>query len=79
MTEQNPAADIKALSYEEAREQLIAVVGKLEAGGASLEESLALWERGEALAARCDEWLLGAKRRLDAARSSAETGAAEGA
>jgi exodeoxyribonuclease VII small subunit len=68
MTEQNPAADIKALSYEEAREQLIAVVGKLEAGGASLEESLALWERGEALAARCEEWLEGARKRLAAAR-----------
>ena len=68
MTEQNPAADIKALSYEEAREQLIAVVGKLEAGGASLEESLALWERGVALAARCEEGLEGARKRLAAAR-----------
>lgn len=56
------------LSYEEAREQLIAVVGRLEAGGASLEESLALWERGEALAARCEEWLEGARKRLAAAR-----------
>ncbi|PNI10227.1 exodeoxyribonuclease VII small subunit [Arthrobacter sp. AFG7.2] len=68
MTEQNPGAEISALSYEEAREQLIAVVGKLEAGGASLEESLALWERGEALAARCEEWLEGARKRLAAAR-----------
>ena len=68
MTEQKPAADIQALSYEEAREQLIAVVGKLEAGGASLEESLALWERGEALAARCEEWLEGARKGLAAAR-----------
>jgi exodeoxyribonuclease VII small subunit len=68
MTEQNPGAGISALSYEEAREQLIAVVGKLEAGGASLEESLALWERGEALAARCEEWLEGARKRLAAAR-----------
>ncbi|MGA7149035.1 MAG: exodeoxyribonuclease VII small subunit, partial [Microbacterium sp.] len=50
----------------------------LEQGAPTLEQSLALWERGEALAARCDEWLLGAKRRLDAARSSAGTGAAEG-
>ena len=49
MTEQKPESDVAALSYEEAREQLIAVVGRLEAGGASLEESLALWERGEAL------------------------------
>jgi exodeoxyribonuclease VII small subunit len=68
MTEQNAGAGIAALSYEEAREQLIAVVGKLEAGGASLEESLALWERGEALAARCEEWLEGARKRLAAAR-----------
>ncbi|TNB71000.1 exodeoxyribonuclease VII small subunit [Arthrobacter sp. BB-1] len=68
MTEQAAGAGIAALSYEEAREQLIAVVGKLEAGGASLEESLALWERGEALAARCEEWLEGARKRLAAAR-----------
>ncbi|KHL01566.1 exodeoxyribonuclease VII small subunit [Sinomonas humi] len=60
------------LSYEEAREQLVAVVTKLEAGGVSLEESLALWERGEALAQRCEEWLEGARRRLDAARREPE-------
>ena len=63
--QQEPFAE---LSYEEAREQLVAVVAKLEAGGVSLEESLALWERGEALAQRCEEWLEGARRRLDAAR-----------
>ncbi|WP_334171111.1 exodeoxyribonuclease VII small subunit [Sinomonas sp.] len=62
------------LSYEEAREQLVAVVAKLEAGGVSLEESLALWERGEALAQRCEEWLGAAPRRLDAARHQPETG-----
>jgi exodeoxyribonuclease VII small subunit len=61
-------ADIEALSYEEAREQLIGVVSKLEAGGTSLEDSLALWERGEALARRCEEWLEGARKRLAAAR-----------
>ena len=66
--EPSPNADIEALSYEEAREQLVGVVGKLEAGGASLEESLALWERGEALAKRCEEWLEGARKRLAAAR-----------
>jgi exodeoxyribonuclease VII small subunit len=64
----NPNADIDSLSYEEAREQLVAIVGKLEAGGASLEDSLALWERGEALAKRCEEWLEGARKRLAAAR-----------
>ncbi|HET6269609.1 MAG TPA: exodeoxyribonuclease VII small subunit [Arthrobacter sp.] len=66
--ETKPNTDIEGLSYEEAREQLIAVVGKLEAGGASLEESLALWERGEALAKRCEQWLEGARKRLAAAR-----------
>ena len=60
--------DIESLSYEEAREQLVAVVSKLEAGGTSLEDSLALWERGEALAKRCEEWLEGARKRLAAAR-----------
>ena len=63
MSEQTTDAGIAGLSYEEAREQLIAVVGRLEAGGASLEESLALWERGEALATRCEEWLEGARKR----------------
>ncbi|WP_449373723.1 exodeoxyribonuclease VII small subunit [Arthrobacter psychrolactophilus] len=67
----NPAtADIAALSYEQAREQLMNVVNQLETGSASLEDSLALWERGEALAKRCDEWLEGAKARLDAARAT---------
>ncbi|WP_336856469.1 exodeoxyribonuclease VII small subunit [Sinomonas albida] len=67
------------LSYEDAREQLVAVVAKLEAGGVSLEESLALWERGEALAQRCEEWLDGARRRLDAARRQPADGDAAGA
>jgi exodeoxyribonuclease VII small subunit len=49
-------------------------VSKLEAGGVSLEESLALWERGEALADRCEDWLEGAKKRLAAARDRAENG-----
>jgi len=53
--------------YEEARAELIEVVRSLEAGGTTLEESLALWERGEKLAAICQEWLDGARRRLDAA------------
>lgn len=67
------------LSYEDAREQLVAVVAKLEAGGVSLEESLALWERGEALAQRCEEWLDGARRRLDAARRQPADGNPAGA
>ena len=53
-------------SYEEAREELVEVVRRLEAGGTTLEESLALWERGEVLATICQEWLDGARARLDA-------------
>jgi exodeoxyribonuclease VII small subunit len=56
------------LSYEEARGELATVVERLEAGGTSLEESLALWERGEELAAMCQRWLDGARTRLDQAR-----------
>ena len=58
----------KPLSYEQARDELADVVRKLEAGGSTLEESLALWERGEELAKICRERLDGAKSRLDAAR-----------
>ncbi|MGI4896444.1 MAG: exodeoxyribonuclease VII small subunit [Janthinobacterium lividum] len=56
------------LSYEQARDELVDVVRTLETGGTGLEESLALWERGEALADRCQQWLDGARARLDAAR-----------
>ena len=52
-------------SYEDAREELVEVVRTLEAGGTTLEESLALWERGEALAKVCQQWLDGARKRLD--------------
>ena len=62
--------DPAGLSYEQARDELIGVVQSLESGGVPLEESLALWERGEALAARCQEWLDGARARLDAAVAS---------
>jgi exodeoxyribonuclease VII small subunit len=67
----NPApvpTEVSELSYEEAREQLVKVVSQLEAGGVSLEQSLALWERGEALADHCEQWLEGARKRLAAAR-----------
>ncbi len=65
------APDVSALSYEQARDELIRVVNELEQGSSTLEQSLALWERGEALARRCEEWLQGAKARLEAARSAA--------
>ena len=51
--------------YEEARAELLEVVRTLEQGGITLEESLALWERGEELAQVCQDWLDGARRRLD--------------
>ncbi|KIC60333.1 MAG: exodeoxyribonuclease VII small subunit [Microbacterium sp. 69-7] len=62
------ATDVADLSFEQARDELVRVVAELEQGAPTLEQSLALWTRGEALAARCEEWLLGAKRLLDAAR-----------
>lgn len=62
--------DISEFSYEQARDELIKVVSELEQGSSSLEQALALWERGEALAQRCEEWLVGARARLDAARSA---------
>jgi exodeoxyribonuclease VII small subunit len=57
----------EALSYEQARDKLAAVVKRLEAGGLTLEQSLELWERGERLATVCEEWLDGARARLAAA------------
>ena len=60
-------------SYEQAREELVEVVRTLEAGGTTLEESLALWERGERLATICQEWLDGARQRLDAAIEADES------
>ncbi|CED92625.1 MAG: exodeoxyribonuclease VII small subunit [Actinomyces succiniciruminis] len=59
-------ADVASLPYEQAREQLVGVVQRLEAGQVPLEEALKLWERGEALAARCQSWLDDARARLAA-------------
>ena len=58
--------------YEAARDELVEVVRKLEAGGLSLEDSLALWERGEALAKTCEQHLAGARERIDAAMAVVE-------
>ncbi|MFJ4769263.1 exodeoxyribonuclease VII small subunit [Streptomyces uncialis] len=60
-------AEGASLGYEQARDELIDVVRRLETGGTTLEESLALWERGEELAKVCRRWLDGARARLDAA------------
>jgi len=63
----------KALSYEQARDELTEVVAALEAGGTSLEDSIKLWERGEELAQICQQWLDGAKAKLSAKRPGAES------
>jgi exodeoxyribonuclease VII small subunit len=69
----------EALSYEQARDKLAAVVKRLEAGGLTLEQSLELWERGERLAAVCEEWLDGARARLAAAMAKRDEGEASAA
>jgi exodeoxyribonuclease VII small subunit len=63
----------ESLSYEQARDELAGVVRALEAGGLALEQSLSLWERGEALADRCQALLDDAEQRLAAAQRSRET------
>lgn len=70
----SPEAGVDSLTYEEARDQLVAIVARLEAGSATLEESLGLWERGEALAARCQALLDGARDRIEAARGTVDEG-----
>jgi exodeoxyribonuclease VII small subunit len=62
--------DRESLSYEQARDELVGVVRKLETGGLTLEQSLDLWERGEKLAAVCAEWLDGARARLTTAMAA---------
>ncbi|GAA2515763.1 exodeoxyribonuclease VII small subunit [Rarobacter incanus] len=63
-------SNVADLTYEQARDELVTVVGKLESGAGSLDESLALWERGEALAAHCQRWLDQARARLEKARAA---------
>ncbi len=69
MADSDPTAtafpDIAQLPYEDAREELIAIVAKLEAGQAPLEDSMHLWRRGEALAAHCSRWLDGAQAEIE--------------
>ncbi len=64
--------DISKLSYEQARDELQQVVSQLEQQNISLESSMALWERGEALAKHCEEFLAGARKKLDAATKDRE-------
>ena len=64
--EDHPNADVAALSYEQARDELVDIVARLENGQAGLEESMNLWARGEALAAHCATWLDAAEARITA-------------
>ncbi len=64
--------DPKSLGYEAARDELTEVVRRLEAGGLSLEDALALWERGEQLAAACERHLAGARERIEAVIAARE-------
>ena len=75
MTDQ--AAKLATLSYEQARDELVVIVQRLESGGVPLEESLALWECGEQLAAICQAWLDGAKAKIEAARTKDSAAAGE--
>jgi exodeoxyribonuclease VII small subunit len=74
MTKNKPSPDQPELSYEQARAELREIVQALEGGGQPLEESLALWQRGEELAELCQRWLDGARTRLDAAIAASEDG-----
>ena len=58
--------DIKDLTYEQARDELISIVARLEGGQIGLEDSMSLWQRGEALATHCSTWLDGAEAKLTA-------------
>jgi exodeoxyribonuclease VII small subunit len=69
-----PEDRIDDLGYEQARDQLIEVVRALEAGGLSLDDALALWERGERLARRCEQQLAGARERVDAVLNRPDPG-----
>jgi exodeoxyribonuclease VII small subunit len=65
------AKDISKMSYEEARDELQQVVAQLEQQNVTLDASMALWERGEALAKVCEQWLSGARRKLEDSQKSA--------
>jgi exodeoxyribonuclease VII small subunit len=73
MSESNK--DIEAMSYEQARDELVKVVAELETGSVTLEKSMQLWERGEALANRCEKWLSGARDQLEKVSKPKKTGA----
>jgi exodeoxyribonuclease VII small subunit len=66
--------DIDEMSYEQARDELVKVVAELETGSVTLEKSMQLWERGEALANRCEKWLSGARDQLEKVAKAKKTG-----
>ena len=68
MSEENTEVPVGELSYEQAREQLVAAIAQLESGKLGLEESLKVWERGEQLANHCQSFLDEAKQRLEQAK-----------
>lgn len=67
-------ADVAELGYERARDELASIVSRLEGGTETLEESMRLWERGEALATHCERWLDGAQRTIDAMTEDTDSG-----
>jgi exodeoxyribonuclease VII small subunit len=62
---ENTQPDVKTLSFERALEELETIVKRLEDGKVPLEESVAIYERGEALKRRCEELLRQAEARVD--------------
>jgi exodeoxyribonuclease VII small subunit len=63
--------DVSALTFEKALAELETIVQKLESGNVALEESVAIYERGEALKQRCDELLRQAEARVEKITSDA--------
>jgi exodeoxyribonuclease VII small subunit len=72
MSDDGSSTPVSALGYEQCRDELIEVVRALEQGGMNLDAALTLWERGEALARRCEEHLAGAQARIEAALAASE-------
>ena len=77
-TPDDAVADPPEPTYEQARDELVQIVAQLEAGGTTLEQSLALWQRGEDLASLCERYLDAARVRLDAATGNTDAGAQAG-
>jgi exodeoxyribonuclease VII small subunit len=73
MSDNESSTPVSALGYEQCRDELIEVVRALEQGGMNLDAALTLWERGEALARRCEEHLAGAQARIEAALAASDT------